>query len=351
MTALLNQLWMTSLLLMAAALAWMSWLILSRLFRERSQANRAEHRKSVSRAYLQIMGGDAEGEARLQAYQHQARLLAESLLEVMGLVRGAERERLVAALTRLEVDATLRDRLNRGSRTGRLAAAEALAAFSSQATTAALSSLYMASRDGEVRIAAIRSLIEIDAAPSIEAVVVDLEKRGETESLQHLPVLRRLASADPDAALAVFNSPDRSPTLRAVLAEALAGSGAYSCLPALIDATSDPNAALRLAAVRGIGQLAHPAASAAVEAALHDAAWDVRAEACATAAKLGARQLAPSLTACLNDAEWWVRFRATEALQTLGLPLPKPEQSIGPIPLDLTPLKAVPEPVQVVASS
>lgn len=61
MTALLGQLWTTSLLLMAAALAWMSWLILSRLFRERSQANRAERRKSVSRAYLQIMGGDAEG--------------------------------------------------------------------------------------------------------------------------------------------------------------------------------------------------------------------------------------------------------------------------------------------------
>ncbi|MFN7107256.1 MAG: HEAT repeat domain-containing protein [Brevundimonas sp.] len=53
--------------------------------------------------------------------------------------------------------------------------------------------------------------------------------------------------------------------------------------------------------------------------ALGDSEWDVRAEACVAAGRIGSPSFAEPLACALSDREWWVRFRAAEALSAMGV--------------------------------
>lgn len=306
-------------MLAGGALVWMSGLIVARLFRENDEARRTADRKALASAYLAIMGGGGEqAQLLLHPFGNRARLIAETLLEVLGLVRGADKERLIDSLVTMGVDQRLRARLTRGSRTGRLAAAEALAAFPSSPTRQALESLYRDAVDPELRIAAVRTLIETGAAPAPETLIADLESRREADSLLYVPVFRRLAIDAPDAMLSAFRSGGLRPATRAVVAEALGASGDYRSVAVLLEEARAADVVLRGAVIRALGALGHPGASPAILQALGDPEWEVRAEACASAGRIGLPAFADALTIALSDPEWWVRFRAAEALTSMG---------------------------------
>lgn len=315
---LLVLLWWSSLLLAGIALSWIAGLIIARLFRENSEARRIADRQALSGAYLAIMAGASDAGTRLRPYQHRSRLLAESLLEVLGLVRGVERDRLISSLVEAGVDERLRSRLTRGSRTGRLAAVEALSAFPSDATRDCLRRLQQTSDDAEIRIATIRTRIDIGDSPLAQDLMADLAGRSDGESLLYAPVLRQLSINAPDDAMAALAMPGLSVAARAVMIDAVGASGDYRALALLSTLAAAPEVVLRMAALRALGSLAHPDAAETVEVALKDDAWDVRAEAAMAAGKIGAARLVPHLVALLDDPEWWVRFRATDALARMG---------------------------------
>lgn len=315
---LLSGLWWASLVLAAAALLWMGWLILARLRRERVDARRAADGRAVSLAFVAIMSGDEDAPARLAPFEHRARLVAETLLELLSLVRGAERERLIASLRGLNLDERLRARLFRGGRAGRLAAAEALASFPGEATRVALENLYRSAGDAELRVAAVRALIEIGAPPRIEDLLIELESRALTDSPLYRPVVRRVAADAPEPALLAMERVAFSPAGCALLADALGAMGDYRALGPLMLTASSGQAVVRAASVRALGELGHPAAEAAIGQALTDAEWEVRSEACEAAGRIGAATLTPALVERLADEIWWVRFRAAEALAALG---------------------------------
>lgn len=74
-------------------------------------------------------------------------------------------------------------------------------------------------------------------------------------------------------------------------------------------------------ALSGIpGARGAPEALAALRQALHDPAWQVRAQAATALGKLGAAEAAGDLRAALSDPAWWVRLRAALALRALGPP-------------------------------
>jgi HEAT repeat protein len=297
----------------------MASLIVARLVRERSDRTRAADREAVIAAYMAIMSGAGDATARLKPYQRRARLLAETLLELLALVRGAERDRLVSGLQGLHIDDRFRSRLSQGSQIGRLAAAEALEVFPGADTRRALSRLYRSVRDPELRIAAIRGLIEIGAAPSIDTVLRNLEHRDQADSPLYGPVLRRLVADAPDDALTAFGRTDFTPPACAALADALGASGDYRAVGLLMLHVSAPNPLVRAASVRALGMLGHPAAEVAITSAFLDRQWEVRSEACEAAGRIGVAKLVPLLVDRLADEEWWVRFRAAEALAALGL--------------------------------
>jgi len=313
-------LWWTSTGLATIALVWMSALVFGRLLRERSDRRREKDRALASTAFLDAMNGRGEPEVQLAGLRHRARLMAETLLEAVALVRGAERDRLIATLTSAGVDERLRRRLAVGSLSGRMVAAEALANFQGPDTISALGAALTRARDANLRVALMRSLIELDASPPLAAVLQDIARSRGAESLLYLPLIGRLVNADTGAALRAFGDAATPDAARVILAEALGSSGDFRALEPLCVVVSAPDPELRIAGVRGLAAMGHPAAESQIFAALRDPVWMVRAAACEAAGRIGLRTAAPLLVEQLSDPVWWVRFRAGEALATLGQP-------------------------------
>ena len=315
---LLTFLWWSSLALGAAALAWMVQLIGARLLRARRDCRLAADQARVRRLFLEVMEGHVEAARQLSGPSRRVRLTAEALLDIAGLVRGHERERLVAVLSGLGLEERLRRRLRRGSRAGRIAAAEALSIFPNPANAAALRQALAAARDPEFRVAALHALLALGEAPPLWDLLTDLTRRGLQDSLLHESVVRSLVTAKPDEALAVFTDPEASTVMKTIVADALGRSGDYRAVPLLAASATEGDLELRIAAVRALGALAHPAGEAAVIAAMTDPAWELRAAAAEACGRIGLVTCAPLLVQALADEAWWVRFRAGEALAALG---------------------------------
>ncbi|MBI2260569.1 MAG: HEAT repeat domain-containing protein [Caulobacterales bacterium] len=310
--------WSTSVVLAAVALIWMVSLIVARKFREGAETRRRHDLRLIQQAFLDIMSGSGDAIGRLQGVKRRARLMAEALLEVIALVRGAERERLISALAAFGVDDIFCRRLSRGSVAGRIAATEALSIFAGDHTRAALRRALGKARVGELRVGLMRSLIEIGAPPGLHEVLADLGGRRASDSLLYLPLIARLVADDPMTALKAFGDPKVTGEARVILAEALGASGDYRVLRPLCAAARAPDIELRIAAIRGLAALGHPAAEPTILAGLADEVWIVRSASCEAAGRIGLRAAIPLLAAQLEDPVWWVRFRAGEALAALG---------------------------------
>lgn len=310
--------WSTSVVLAAVALLWMSSLIVARVWRQRVEERRRHDLDLVQRVFLDIMNGSGDAVGRLGRVKRRARLMAEALLEVIALVRGGERERLISALAAFGVDDIFRRRLSLGSVAGRIASAEALSIFPGDRTRTALRQAATRARAGELRVSLMRSLIEIGAPPDLREVLADLGGRGLSESLLYLPLIGQLVAADPRTALRAFGDPQVAGVARVVLAEALGASGDYRVLRPLCIAARAPDVELRIAAIRALAALGHPAAESTILTGLQDRIWIVRAASCEAAGRIGLHAAIPLLESQLGDPEWWVRFRAGEALASLG---------------------------------
>ncbi|QBX38093.1 HEAT repeat domain-containing protein [Brevundimonas sp. S30B] len=316
----LQFIWTLSVALAAFALAWMAALIMARVFRERSAARRERNRRLIHQAFLDIMAGSGDAIGRLRSVRQRARTMAEALLGVMALVRGAERDRLIRVLDAFGVQRSFEQRLSRGSLAGRLAAAEALSIFPGRDTAVTLRRALDSTRSVELRASLMRSLIDLGAPPDLETVLDDLGRRGGSESLVYAPLIGSIVQADPLAGLEAFAGPALASEGRLVLAEALGRSGDYRVLETLCLAARAADTELRIAALRGLAALGHPAAQPAVLEGLEDPVWMVRSAACEASGRIGLRAAIPRLADQLGDPMWWVRFRAGEALWALGEP-------------------------------
>lgn len=315
---LLSLLWWGSIGLALLALVWMASLVLARVGRERASRTRDLARRRLRTACLAIVAGAGEAAAGLRPFRHRARLMAEGLLEFGAIVRGLERERLIAAYELVSADARFRERLFTGSRAGRLAAAEALVLFPSDETERALNRLTQAKSDAEITAAATRALVEMGRAPPLRWLLDDLEARAQTDSLVYLPVARRLVALSLEEALDRLECSRTPPAARVLLADAVAATGDYRALRPLQDAAKTDRSEMRIAAIRGLGLLAHPTSIPTLTEALSDTDWEVRAAACEAIARTGGEANVAALAERLGDEVWWVRFQAAEALTSLG---------------------------------
>lgn len=311
-------LWWTSIVLVLAALAWISALVVGRLFREQRDARRGRDRDRACDAFLDVMNGAGDALGRLRGVDHRARVMGEALLELLAMVRGGERERLLEALQSIKMDQRFRRRLFRGGIAGRMVAAETLSHFPGPETVEALKAALARTRHGNLRVALMRSLIELDAAPPLAEVLQEVHRSRGSDSLLYLPLMRRLVNSDTRAALHAFGDPATPPKARVILAEALGASGDFRALQPLCIGATAPDVELRIASVRGLAVMGHPAAEPRILAALEDPVWMVRSAACEAAGRIGLKTAVPLLITQLSDPVWWVRFRAGEALSALG---------------------------------
>lgn len=316
--SLLVLIWVVALALAGGAIVGMSVLIGLRLRHERRTARRLADRRQVEQALIGVMQGRCDPHATLGPYRRRARLIAETLLDFLGIVRGEDRQLVVAALASVGADQTLRARLGRGSLAGRLASVEALGAFPSPETQFAL---VRASTRGpeEVRLAALRSLIQAGGEVTPQQLVAQLDRGRLTASGQFADLLRLAAEQDPAAAQAVAEQ-GVSARAEPLILEALGAAGAYGALPLLIAKSREGAPESRRAAIEALARLMHPAAEPALAQALDDPVAEIRS---AAALAIGLARFvgqADALAARLDDEVWRVRHQAAAALARLGAP-------------------------------
>ncbi|MGA0605374.1 HEAT repeat domain-containing protein [Phenylobacterium sp. VNQ135] len=308
--------WLVAIAMMVAAIAWMAGLILQRMLQARTRERRLAERRAVEMTLLSVMQGRADAALALRQFRGKPRLLAETLLDFLGVVRGRDRDVVIEALEAIGVPGALRARLTRGSWAGRLAAAEALAAFPGPETQAAL--WRMAEATPEARLTALEALARAGGAVSVDQLL-DAAAQGDLRaSGRFAEFLREQVALDAPAAVQALARGDLRPELRVLVIEALGASGDYGAIAALAGAAGDADAAVRAAAVHALGRLQHPAGQAPIATALDDANGDVRAAAAEAAGEARLPKLADALYGRLFDDAWRVRFQAAASLGKLG---------------------------------
>ena len=306
--------WEFSLLLAGSALALMLLLISLRLLADRRTRRREVQRQVLVPALL----GVGELDESLATTISPA-VMADVSINLIQMVRGAEREAFADRATQLGVPLRLAKLLRSGSTRRRLAAAQAMGAFHDEGSLTALRGA-LDDRNGDVRLAAALSLAAAGDTRGA-AMILPTLARGEREpSLLILSLLKSIAADRPGEVKALMISAHSHPLAKVAALEALVATGDYTLVPLIADlalgARNDAEELPRY--LLALGQLGHPAARAAVIDGLARPSTAVRAAAATAAGRIGLLETADTLRMLLDDPEWWVRFRAAEALLDLG---------------------------------
>jgi HEAT repeat protein len=315
----LTLIWLTALALAAGSLAWLSLLIILRMVRDVRETRLARDRRAVIAAMVGMLSAPAaQPSEQIRPYIRRARLMAEAVLELQGLIRGSGQERVLSSLRELGLTAVLKQGLERGSKAGRLACLEALAAMGGAEAAEALHAAARQAEDPDVRLLAFKALSDLGTHVRLDALVEEIARKRVRPSRLLADVLRDVVTADPNEAMLALERPDLTQTGRALVLDALGWAGDYRAIPVLISQAGHDDVEVRIAAVRALGRLQHPAAEPALANALSDVAWPVRAAAAEASGLANLSRLSDPLAALLSDPEWWVRFRAADALVRLG---------------------------------
>lgn len=311
----LDDLWGVSLALSALSLTIMAALIVTRFVHERRQRTMAHERARL----LPLLLDPGRAEELLAWAARPQPLLIGLSVELIGLVRGEDRELLVAAASRHGVAEGLRSRLGSRSARTRISAAEALTWFTDAFTTDALERA-LEDPHSHVRLTAAMALTESGRAPPLRFLIGHLGLGTRENSMLIAGLLKSIAADRPDEVKALIADPGVPTPVKAAAIEALSSTGDYGLVPVINElalATDAMNEDLPRF-LRALGAFHHPAGAPAVRRWLTGRAWWVRAAAAEAAGRIGLQDVAGTLAAMLDDPDWWVRFRAGEALVRLG---------------------------------
>ncbi len=313
--AWLALLWAYALSLVAISIAGMTALILRRVTRERGDTRRAMSRQALIVALLTPNAVEIDRRAPLAALDGET--AAETLLEVLALVRGADRERIVETARDKGAPSILRKQLAKGQVRARILAAEALAFFPEAETRRALG-IAQHDLDPRVQVAALKSMVALGGPLSIEDLLARIGAEGKRRQSALVGVLRMAVASRSTAAIGALSLPGLATPVRIALIDSLAAAHASGGVDIIAALTNDENIEIRAAAIQALGVLAHPSGAPIIARALGDQDWRIRLKAAEAAGRLGLFEFSEPLCALLSDEIWWVRFRASEALAALG---------------------------------
>lgn len=315
MSALLL-IWTLSLVLASAAVLVMAVLVVLRLVTTWQHGRHLAARRGL--APLLLGGGEIAPEALRRIPDH---VVTDLSLDLIQLVRGAERDAFIANATRLGVPARLARRMRSGSPRNRAIALQGIAQFDHPEARAALHRA-LDDRNRDIRLAAAQALAAKGEPLDPQDLVRRLELGINQSSRITISLFQAIAETRPDEIKALVLQPEQNLDVRIAAIEALAATGDYSLVPVIAE--------LALAAADGseelprylhaLGKLGHPSGSRAVLAGLSSESMAARAAAARAAGRIAITDSAGRLAELLNDREWWVRFRAAEALIEIGEP-------------------------------
>lgn len=306
-------LWNLSLFLCAVALGALVLILLARVLDERQEARRQGERRRLSPL---LLGGVTDISVPPQGKVEQD-AAAHVTLEMAELVRGPERQAVLANAERIGIPDILHQRSRSRNVQQRLLAAEALAMFPDHAPR-----VHELLRDPNpsVRLGAALALAQNQAAPPAAELVHGLGLGTRERSLLVASLMSDLVDVDPAAVIALLKDPGVSDAAKLAAMDALASSGLLEHAPLMAEMAQSAAGDLELLPrlYHALGRIGHPSGHSAILRGLADPAWQVRAAAAQAAGLNGLLEAAGRLGELLGDERWWVRFRAGEALWRLG---------------------------------
>lgn len=313
MSALLI-IWYLSLLLAGAALGTMILLILGRLAIRRRALRHSVRRRQLAR---DLLSGKTLSGRELKTLP--SGLVTDTFIDLIRLVRGADRTAFVEQAAELGVAEQLGRRARSPFARTRLVAVQSLADFHDEDSLRLLHASLEDSNE-DVRLAAALSLAQAGRSDDIHALVERLGLGTEQDSMMMVTLFRVVAEDRPDEIKALVLNSGTNVQARLAAVEALATTGDYSLVPAIAErALAAPDESEELPRyLRALGTLGHPAGRAAIMDGLRRPSMSARAAAAGAAGRIRLREAADRLTELLDDPEWWVRFRSAEALVMLG---------------------------------
>jgi HEAT repeat protein len=313
----LMAIWQTTAVLFGISLGWTVLIVAARFARERvARRNRKLKREFLAELMPVLEAGKGEAEL-VKRWRRRKSVMSEAGLEIAGLLRGRERAQVQKILTQASWESAVIPMLQSRKVERRLAAAEALACLPNRETTAALLAA-MKDRHRSVREAATLSLVQIGHPFQIEEIIEAVSSRRATYSVRVLQIFSILALNSIKGLRRIALDAGQATAVRVMAIQALPSAGDYSVLPDLQRLADDLELDVRIAALRCLGRIAHPAAAATIAKGLHDTAWQVRAVAAEAAGRVGLPDQIGRLAELLDDDLWWVRQRSGEALVALG---------------------------------
>lgn len=310
----LQLIWATSLVLSCAALAVMLALVVMRLW---TSWLRSRHLEARRRLVPVLLGGAELDPAVLRGIPDH--VVTDLSLELIQLVRGAERDAFIANATRLGVPQRLARQMRSWSQRERAIALQGLAQLDDPVSRAALWRA-LDDRNRDIRLAAAQALAGKREQLDAQDLVRRLGLGSEQPSRTMVGLFRMIAETQPDEIKALVLQPDQNLEVRVAAIEALSNTGDYSLVPVIkslaLEAADGSEELPRY--LHALGKLGHPGGREAVLAGLSSESMAARAAAARAAGRIALVDSAERLGELLNDREWWVRFRAAEALIDLG---------------------------------
>lgn len=308
--------WWLSILLVAAAVAWMLQLIAARRIRESMDRRRVAERRVLQGALLGLAAGEEEAVAVLSSARG-ARAVAEPLAALTDMLQGEEVERVAAALRRTHLHQRLLQGARRGRRRNRLVCLEALKVFPGEDTCAVLKPISL-EPDPAISLGAYKTLWALGEDLSLADIGRDAY-RPEGRTLDRLDLAGRIARRHPDQAVEYVLDPKVSEVVRLKLIESIAESGRSEMIAPLMALSQiEDHPRVRAAALRALGRFTYCYADEVLSDALSSRHWEVRSEAANTVALCKASSQVNRLADLLDDDVWIVRYNAGRALSRMA---------------------------------
>ncbi len=315
---LLQLIWETALLLALLAVLVPVGLVLRRKYEEWRESLRTARRAELSKfIYASLRPPLAVALKNLpELGPGDEPLVMRIVLDLLRVMRGTDRERIVQIVKSWNMFAYLRQLAETGVRGKRIQALTLLGHFDDTESLVVLMG-HAGAKDMYVQLAALRCLAERGATKYIGQIIDKLQLTRKTNALMLADILGRFGEKALAALVKLLQS-RASTDVRVAAIMAIDRIGSLETIEPLLQVLNDADAEIRAQAVCTLGKLGDVKAGPALAHCLEDENKEVRLQAAVALGKLSDQRALPALTRTLNDKDWWVRFRCAQALYKSG---------------------------------
>lgn len=243
-------------------------------------------------------------------------VLALLMVDYLSVLRGAQREHLIALAQEAGLVKKYFLRLRARNRWRKARAAENLGYFGGPEAVGPLTGL-LSHPDETLRAVAARALARIGSPDAAEALARTLNDPSELTRLRMAENLERIGPLATGPLVEALESGD--PKAQVFAARILGNLRAAEARGALCRTLSRGTPTdVRAQAALALGRIGNPDDVPALQKTAEDEDWPVRAQAANALGMIGELSTIPTLKKLSIDEEWWVRLNASRALANIG---------------------------------